>query len=65
MMNLIIKDFKLDHIKAVMQLAKQNYEEERGFVPALPPTLVMPNLAQFADSNMGVTAFYIITLLEK
>ena len=31
-MNLIIKDFTLDHIKAVMQLAKQNYEEERGFV---------------------------------
>ncbi len=57
MMNLIIKDFTRDHIKATAQLAKQNYEEERGFVPALPPALVLPDLAQFADNNMGVAAF--------
>ncbi|NJD04164.1 MAG: GNAT family N-acetyltransferase [Ruminiclostridium sp.] len=56
-MNLVIKDFTCDHIKAAAQLAKQNYKEERDFVPVLPPTLIMPDLAQFADNNMGVAAF--------
>jgi hypothetical protein len=56
-MSLIITDFKHDHIDAAMQLAKQNYEEERGFVPALSPNLVMPDLAQFVDNNMSVAAF--------
>lgn len=56
-MNLIIKDFTRDHIKAAAQLAKQNYEEERGFVPALPPALILPDLEQFADNNMSIAVF--------
>lgn len=33
---LITSDFTTDHIKAAEMLARQNYERERDFVPALP-----------------------------
>ena len=56
-MDLIITDFTADHTEAAAQLARQSYEEERGFVPALPADFVMPDLAQLADNNMGVAAF--------
>lgn len=58
-----IIDFTADHIEAAVQLTRQNYEQERGFVPALPPTLIMPDLAQFAENNMGVAAYENGTML--
>ena len=36
-----IIDFKNDHIEEAMQIAKANYEEERSFVPMLPPVNIM------------------------
>jgi len=52
-----IIDFTAAHIEQAAQIAKQNYEEERGFVPVLPPVDKMPDLRQFANNGMGVTAF--------
>ena len=37
-----IVDFTRKHIEAAVQLTRQNYEDERGFVPALPPALILP-----------------------
>lgn len=51
-----IIDFTHDHIAESQKLALQNYEEERGFVPALPEIGTIPDLSEFAD-NMGVVAF--------
>jgi hypothetical protein len=52
-----IVDFTAAHIEQAARIAKQNYEEERRFVPALPPVEHMPDIAVFADNNMGVSAF--------
>ncbi len=52
-----IVDFTVDHIKAAVQLAKQNYEDERGFVPALPPVDTLPDLNPYAENGLGVAAF--------
>ncbi len=49
-------DFTHSHIEQARELAKQNYEEERTSVTALPPIANIPNLAEFADNNLGVTA---------
>lgn len=52
-----IVDFTHDHIEAAVQLAKQNYVEERGFVPVLPPVDRLPDLMLYAKNGLGVTAF--------
>lgn len=52
-----IIDFTVNHIKAAVQLAKQNYEDERGFVPALPPVDRLPDLNPYAENGLGVAAF--------
>ena len=52
-----IVDFTVEHIKAAVQLAKQNYEDERGFVPALPPVDRLPDLNAYAENGLGVAAF--------
>jgi len=52
-----IVDFTADHIQQASILAKQNYEEARGFVPALPHVDALPNLSEFAENEMGVAAF--------
>ena len=54
---MIITDFTADHIEAAVQLAKQNYEDERGFVPALPPVDRLPDLNPYAENGLGVVAF--------
>lgn len=51
-----IIDFTADHIEAAARLARQNYEEERGFVPALPPVDKLPDLTYFAENGLGVSA---------
>jgi GNAT superfamily N-acetyltransferase len=52
-----IADFTATHIEQAAQIAKQNYEEERGFVPALPPIDTIPDLTPFAENGLGVAAF--------
>ena len=52
-----IVDFTAAHIEQAAQIAKQNYEEERGFVPALPPINTVPDLTLYCKNNLGVAAF--------
>jgi GNAT superfamily N-acetyltransferase len=58
-----IIDFTAAHVEQAAQIALQNYEEERGFVPALPPVDKVPDLTQFAKNNLGVAAFEGDTML--
>ena len=52
-----IVDFTTAHIEQAAQIAKQNYDEERGFVPALPPIDTVPDLTPYAENGLGVVAF--------
>lgn len=52
-----IVDFTVAYIEPAAQLARQNYEEERGHVPALPPVDLLPDLREFAENRLGVAAF--------
>lgn len=52
-----IVNFKREHIERAMQLVNQNYDKERGHLPACPRALTFPDMNQFADSNLGVAAF--------
>lgn len=54
---MIITDFTADHIEAATRLAKLNYEEERRFVPSLPPVDEFPGLNPYANNGLGVSAF--------
>jgi GNAT superfamily N-acetyltransferase len=56
-MNLIITDFTTDHIETATFLVRQNYEQERSFVPALPPVDTLPDLKPYAENGLGVAAF--------
>ncbi len=48
--------FNRSHIRQAQILAEENYDAERGLVRALPQNPPMPDLAQFADSHLGVAA---------
>lgn len=52
-----IVDFTTAHIEQAALLAKQNYDNERTNVPALPSFDNMPSLKPFADNGLGVAAF--------
>ena len=52
-----IVDFTVAHIEQAAQIAKQNYEEERGVVPALPPIDAVPDLTPYVKNGLGVAAF--------
>lgn len=52
-----IVDFTADHIKAAVEIARQNYEEERGYVHALPPVDTLLDMKPYADNGLGVAAF--------
>ena len=54
---MIILDFSTVHIECAAQIAKQNYEAERGYVYALPPVEQWPDLKPFAENGFGVAAF--------
>jgi len=58
-----IVDFTSAHIEQAEQIAKQNYEEERRFVSALPPVDAIPDLAQYVENGLGVAAFEDDTML--
>ena len=51
-----IVDFAPGHIQAALQIARQNYDEERGFVPALPPVDRLPDLRPYAENGLGAAA---------
>ena len=52
-----IVDFTAEHIETAADLAKLSYEEERGFVPILPPIDRVPDLKPYAQNGFGVAAF--------
>ncbi|MBP7175548.1 MAG: GNAT family N-acetyltransferase [Thermoclostridium sp.] len=52
-----IIDFTAEHIETAAHLARFNYEEERGFVPILPPIDRVPDLKPYAQNGFGVAAF--------
>ena len=52
-----IVDFATAHIEQAMQIAKQNYEDERHHVSALPPIETVPDLAPYVENGLGVAAF--------
>ena len=49
-----IVDFNVSHIEKAMQIAKQNYQAERCFVPALPDVKQWPDFMPFAENGLGV-----------
>lgn len=51
-----IVDFTAAYIEQAMHIAKQNYEMERGFVPALPLVDQWPDLEPLAANTLGVAA---------
>jgi len=54
---LIITDFTAGHIEEAAMIALQNYQNERSFVPALPPVDALPGLKPYAENGLGVAAF--------
>ncbi len=51
-----IVDFDRSHVEPALQVAKDNYFEERGEVPFLPEIEAVPNLEYFAGNGLGVAA---------
>ena len=51
-----IVDFTSAYIDKAVQIARQNYEAERGFALMLPPVEKWPDLNPFADNGLGVAA---------
>lgn len=51
-----IVDFDKTHVESAMLLAKENYEEEREQVAALPKIASVPDLTYFAENGLGVAA---------
>jgi len=52
-----IVDFIAAHIEQAACIAKQNYEDERCVVPALPHIDTVPDLTQYTKNGLGVAAF--------
>ena len=52
-----IVKFKTRHVEMAVKIARQNYEEARRNVPALPEIDDMPDLIWYADNGFGVAAF--------
>jgi len=52
-----IEDFTAAHAERAAGIALNNYEKERVCSPALPILETVPNLAPFAENNLGVAAF--------
>jgi GNAT superfamily N-acetyltransferase len=50
-------EFTAAHIEQAAHIVKQNYGGERGFVPALPPVVSVPDLLPFAKNGLGAAAF--------
>jgi len=51
-----IEQFTCNHIAEALEIAKQNYQEERKFVSDLPEEIRFPKLDYFAENGLGVVA---------
>lgn len=51
-----IINFTDEHIDQVINIAKHNYENERKFVPALPPVKTWPDISDFVKNGLGVVS---------
>ena len=51
-----VVDFTAAHAEQAALIAKQNYGEERGHVPALPPVDKWPDLTPLAENGLGAAA---------
>jgi len=60
---MIVIDFVTAHIEQAERIAKQNYEEERKLVSALPPVDAIPDLEQYVKNGLGVAVFEDDTML--
>ena len=58
-----IVDFSAAHIEQAERITKQNYEEERKIIPALPPVDAIPDLTQYVENGLGVAALEDNTML--
>lgn len=56
MSRLECKPFGKEHIDAAMQIALDNYREEREVVPELPEDAEIWNLGFFVENGYGVAA---------
>lgn len=54
---MIIVDFKAKHIDEAAALAYENYMEEREVCRDLPLVKAIPDLTEFAENGLGVSAF--------
>lgn len=54
---MIITEFNQNHMEEAIQIALNNYEEERKKVPTLPKVDRLPDLTHFAENGLGVAAF--------
>lgn len=52
-----IVNFTAECIEMAARLARQNYEEEREFIPALPLVDKLPDLNPYVENGLGVAAF--------
>jgi len=52
-----VVEFTAAHIGQAMRIAKQNYDEERVVVPALPRIDAAPDLLPYTENALGVAAF--------
>ncbi len=50
-------NFTAAHNDRAMQIAKRDYETERGFVPDLPVISEVPDFKRYAENGLGVAAF--------
>jgi GNAT superfamily N-acetyltransferase len=55
--NIKLVDFDYNHITEALNIAKNNYEQERIHVPELPEVEKIPDLECFAENKLGVAAF--------
>jgi len=55
---LIITDFNENHIEQAINIAKENYTNERKNVNVLPEITEFPNFSTFAKNGLGVSAFF-------
>ena len=52
-----IIDFTENHIERAINIAKENYENERKFIKILPEINEYPDFTPFVENELGVSAF--------
>jgi len=52
-----IVDFAKEHISQAVNIAKENYENERKYIDILPLISELPDFSPFLENKLGVSAF--------